>query len=81
LDPTSLCSKLGGWEGQEQWESVAAWEEEERVDMWGPHASDTKERRRCGPKAQTKEGNVFEQRRHRHTGLLDQLGKEAACGE
>jgi hypothetical protein len=41
------------------WLNSIAWEEEERVDMWGSHGSDRDERRRCCPKARTHEGNIF----------------------
>jgi hypothetical protein len=41
------------------WLNSVAWEEEERVDMWGSHVSDRDERRRCCPKARTHEGNIF----------------------
>jgi hypothetical protein len=39
-------------------DSVAR-EEEERANMWGPHVGDRGERRRCGSKVQTHEGNIF----------------------
>jgi hypothetical protein len=77
----------GDWEGRTRRKLVAAWpdsmvwEEEERADMWGPHVSDRGERRRCSPKAQTHEGNVFRRGRQGSTGLLGRLGEASAWEE
>jgi hypothetical protein len=54
------------------------WEEEERADMWAPHVSDREERRRCSPKAQTHERNIFQRGRYGCAGLPGQLGEAAA---
>jgi hypothetical protein len=53
-------------------------EEEERANIWGPHISDREERRRCGPKAQTQEGNIFRWGRQGCTGLPGWLGEATA---
>jgi hypothetical protein len=55
----------GSGDGRRRWKSMvvrpdlAAREEEERANMWGPHVSERDERRWWCPKAQTHEGNVF----------------------
>jgi hypothetical protein len=38
---------------------LVAREEEERANMWSPRVSDRQERRRCGSKVETHEGNIF----------------------
>jgi hypothetical protein len=56
---SATTAKSGG--GSWRWILVAAQEEEQRADMWGPHVSDRGERTRCDPKAQTDVGNIFRQ--------------------
>jgi hypothetical protein len=46
--------------------------------MWGSYVSDREERRRCGPKAQTHEENIFRGLRQGCAGLPDWLGEVTA---
>jgi hypothetical protein len=55
-------------------------EEEERADRWGPHGSDTEEKKRIGEKAQLKRKGLFQKNTPRALGLTRPTKEATSCG-